>query len=65
MNTTGRPDARFVLPPSPSRTSPSCARRASRNNHTGGAQPGDTITYSGPDGTLVADVVTIDPSTGK
>jgi transcription elongation GreA/GreB family factor len=29
-----------------------------------GAQPGDTITYSGPDGTVVADVVMIRPSTG-
>jgi len=29
-----------------------------------GAQPGDTITYSGPDGTVVADVVTIRPPTG-
>jgi transcription elongation factor GreA len=29
-----------------------------------GAQPGDTITYSGPDGKVVADVVTIQPPTG-
>ena len=29
-----------------------------------GAQPGDTITYSGPDGTVVADVVTIRPPAG-
>jgi transcription elongation factor GreA len=29
-----------------------------------GAQPGDTITYSGPDGTVVADVLTIRPPTG-
>ena len=29
-----------------------------------GSQPGDTITYAGPDGTVVADVVTIRPPTG-
>lgn len=29
-----------------------------------GAQPGDTITYSGPDGHVVADVITIQPPTG-
>ena len=27
-----------------------------------GAQPGDTITYSGPDGAVVADVIAIQPS---
>ena len=29
-----------------------------------GAQPGDTITYAGPDGHVVADVITIQPPTG-
>ena len=29
-----------------------------------GAQPGDTITYSGPDGQVVADVITIQPPAG-
>jgi transcription elongation factor GreA len=29
-----------------------------------GAQPGDTITYSGPDGTVVAGVIAIQPPTG-
>ena len=29
-----------------------------------GAEPGDTITYSGPDGTVVADVLTIRPPAG-
>jgi transcription elongation GreA/GreB family factor len=29
-----------------------------------GAQPGDTITYSGPDGTVVADVLAIRPPGG-
>ena len=29
-----------------------------------GARPGDTITYSGPDGTVVADVLTIRPPAG-
>jgi transcription elongation factor GreA len=30
-----------------------------------GAQPGDTITYSGPDGTVVAHVVAIQPPTSQ
>jgi transcription elongation GreA/GreB family factor len=29
-----------------------------------GAQPGDTITYSGPDGKVIANVVTIQPPAG-